>query len=249
MGHGHGAPPDEGRGVSQVHAVSSEPVGLATHGLDLDRVGHRVPLRDALRRRYTGRYPIDPFGGDPLVQDFAVPTAELAVSLDVENVERIPSSGPAVLIANRGFGLAEPAVLSVGVRRDLARRLRVVGLPEIPGLFRLGTKLGMIKGHAGDLRAVLRAGHLAAVPLGPTGLRCRAGALPPTELLTAVLGFRVIPVAVVPRGPLGLPARSWRVIVGEHLELDDAFGAGDPLGAAELAELARRAVQQLIDGR
>ncbi|MEZ5171718.1 MAG: hypothetical protein R3A49_13390 [Acidimicrobiia bacterium] len=235
--------------MSPVHAVASEPVGLATHGLDLDRVGHRVPLRDALRRRYTGQFPIDPFGGDPLVQDFAVPVAELAVSVDVENVENIPSSGPAVLIANRGFGVAEPAVLSVGVRRDRSRRLRVVGMPELPGVFRLGTKLGMIKGHAGDLRAVLRAGHLAAVPLGPTGLRCRAGALPPTELLTAVVGYRVIPVAVIPEGPLGLPARSWRVIVGEHVELDDVFGAGDPLGAAELAELARQAVQELIDGR
>ncbi|MCZ7529922.1 MAG: hypothetical protein M5U31_06015 [Acidimicrobiia bacterium] len=53
----------------------------------------------------------------------------------------------------------------------------------------------------------------------------------------------------MPVAPLGLPLRSWRVIIGEHVELDDVFGAGDPLGAAELAELARKAVQNLLDTR
>ncbi len=249
MGDGHGVAPHEGGGVSALQAVSPEPVGLATHGLDLDRVGHRVSLADAVRRRLSGRFPIDPFGGDPLLQDFIVPSTELAITVQVENVERIPSSGPAVIIANRGFGIAEPAVLTVGIRREMARRLRVVGVPELPGLSTLLEKLGMIKGLAADLSAVLRAGHLAALPLGSTYLRSRAGALPPTELLTAVLGYRVIPAAVVPTAPFGLPLRSWRVIIGEHVELDDVFGAGDPLGAAELAELARKAVQELLDTR
>lgn len=223
--------------------------GLSTHGLDLDRVGHRVGLRDAIRRRVTGRYPVDPFGGDPLFQDNLIPTVELAVSVRVENAERIPSSGPAVLVANRGFGVSEPAVLTVGIRRECARRLRVVGAPELPLVSPVLGKLGMVKGLASDLRAVLRAGHLAALPLGPTGLRTRAGALPQTELLTAVVGYRVVPVAVVPEGPLGLPVRSWRVIVGSHVELDESVQPGDPLAAAELAELARAAVQDLLDHR
>ncbi len=230
-------------------APTSGAPGLSTHGLDLDRVGHRVGIRDAIRRRLTGRYPVDPFGGDPLFQDNLIPTVELAISVEVEHAERVPSSGPAVLVANRGFGITEPAVLTVGIRRECGRRLRVIGMPELPVVSPVLGKLGMIKGLPGDVRAVLRAGRLAALPLGPTWLRTRAGALPPTEVLTAVLGFRVIPVAVVPEGPLGLPMRSWRVIVGSHLELDESLQPGDPLGAAELAELARTAIQNLLDQR
>ncbi len=250
MGDGDTAPSDEGGRVTHLEvAPTTSTPGLSTHGLDADRVGHRVGLRESIRRRLTGRYPVDPFGGDPLFQDNLIPSVELAVSVEVENAERVPSSGPAVIIANRGFGIAEPAVLTVALRRECARRLRVVGVPELPMVSPVLGKLGMIKGLAGDVRAVLRAGHLAAVPLGPTWLRTRAGALPPTELLTAVLGFRVIPMAVVPEGPLGLPMRSWRVIVGPHVQLDESFQAGDPLGAAELAELARAAVQELVDDR
>ena len=236
--------------MTQISEVAPhEIVGLSTHGLDLDRVGHRVSLRNAVQRRLSGRYPIDPFGGDPLVQDFFIPTVELAMRVEIEHAERVPSSGPAVLISNRGFGIAEPAALSIGIRRELARRLRVIGVPDVPVVGSVLGKLGMIKGLASDLRAVLRAGHLVALPLGLTRLRAKAGALPPTELLTAVLGYRVLPVAVVPEGPLGLPMRSWRVIVGPHLELDEVFQPGDPLGAAELAEMARAAVQQLLDAR
>lgn len=237
--------------MSHLEVAPPEPgaSGLSTHGLDLDRVGRRVPLREAIARRLSGRYPVDPFGGDPLAQDQLVPVAELAVSVSVEHAERIPPSGPAVLVANRGFGILEPAVLGTAIRRESGRRLRVVGVPELPVLSGILGKVGMIKGMPGDLRAVLRAGHLAALPLGPTGLRTQAGSLPTTELLTAVLGYRVIPVAVVPEGPLGLPLRSWRVLVGPHVELDESFGPGDLLGAAELAEMARRAVQRLLDER
>jgi len=71
--------------------------------------------------------------------------------------------------------------------------------------------------------------------------------MPPIQLLVAALGYPVIPVAVRPGGPLGLPVRPWRVSVGEPLSIRATRGSGDPLAAAELAEAARENVQRLID--
>ena len=43
-----------------------------------------------------------------------------------------PTTGPAVIVSNRGFGVAEPAALGVAVQRASGRRLRVVGAPDVP---------------------------------------------------------------------------------------------------------------------
>jgi hypothetical protein len=100
--------------------------------------------------------------------------------------------------------------------------------------------------YQGDLAALLRAEHVAAIPLGNTWLRTGAGT-PPIQLLVAALGYPVIPVAVRPGGPLGLPVRPWRMAIGDPLPVRANRGSGDPLAAAELAEAARENVQRLLD--
>jgi hypothetical protein len=122
----------------------------------------------------------------------------------------------------------------------------VIGAPDAPLVGDLLRKLGAVMSYQGDLAALLRAEHVAAIPLGPTWLRTGAG-MPPIQLLVAALGYPVIPVAVRPGGPLGLPVRPWRVTVGEPLAIRATRGSGDPLAAAELAEAARENVQRLID--
>ncbi len=221
---------------------------LVAYGIDPDRAQPPEGPVATVRRRLDGRYPIDPFGADPQLQDLAGPLLELAVRVRVAHAERLPRSGAALLVCNRGLGLAEPAVLTVAARRECGRRLRVVGVPDLPLLGDLLHKLGGVGAYPGDLAALLRAGHLAAVPLGPTWLRRGVGT-PPLGLLVAALGYPVLPVAVVPGGPLGLPLRPWRAIVGEPLEIaapGGAVRAGDPLGGAELAEAARDGVRRLL---
>lgn len=220
---------------------------LPPFGIDVDRTGSLGSPATALARRLGGRYPIDPFGGDPQLQDALAPFADLLVRVTVEHPARLPARGPALLVANRGLGLAEPAVLATAVRRAVGRRLRVIGAPDVPILGDLVRKLGAVMAYPADLRAVLRAGHMAAVPLGPTWLRAGAGT-PPTGLLMAALGYPVVPVAVRPGGPLGLPLRPWVVRVGRPLALRAPRGSADPLAAAELGEAARDAVQTLLDG-
>jgi 1-acyl-sn-glycerol-3-phosphate acyltransferase len=218
---------------------------LPVYGVDPDRT-QTTDLLTVARRRFEGRYPVDPFGADPQLQDLIAPFVLAGLRVDVEHPERLPSSGPAVLVSNRGLGVVEPAALSVALRQESGRRLRIVGAPDIPFLGDLARKLGAIMSYANDLAALLRAEHVAALPLGPTWLRTGTGT-PPFALLVAALGYPVIPVAVRPGGPFGLPIRPWRVTVGRSLAVRAVRGSGDPLAAAELAEAARESVLRLLD--
>jgi hypothetical protein len=217
------------------------------HGVDVDRAGTREGLLARFRRRLGGRYPIDPFGADPMVMDLLGPAVRAVVRVRVLHGDRLPRTGGALLVANRGLGLLEPAALAVAVSQVSGRRLRVVGAPGLAVLGPMARKLGAVPDRPGDVAALLRAGRLAAVPLAPTWLRPGAGE-PPRPLLMAILGFPVIPVAVLPGGPLGLPARPWQVVVGTSIEMDIPARPGDALAAAELAERVRDAVGELIAG-
>jgi hypothetical protein len=169
----------------------------------------------------------------------------LGVRAEVEHAERLPRVGGALIVSNRGLGVVEPAALAVGVRKVIGRRIRVIGAPSMPVVGDFLRKLGALSPHPSDVAALLRAGHVAAAPLAMTWLRNGAGA-PPRDLLAAILGFPVIPVAVVPGGPAGLPLRPWRVIVGPIVETETDETPGDTLAAAELAERTRTAVRALL---
>jgi hypothetical protein len=217
------------------------------YGLDPDRASDPESLLDAFRRRIGGRYPIDPFGLDPQLCDLSAPLIEALVRVHVDGADRFPESGPAVFVMNRGLGVLEPTALAIAVRRHARRRLRVVGTPALPFVGGFLRRLGSVNGAPDDLSACLRAGHLVAVPLAPTWLRSGAGT-PPLHLMQAVMGHTVFPVAVKPGGPFGTAIAPWRVRIGAHIALDSSYAAGDPLGAAELAEAARAAVDALVAG-
>ena len=216
---------------------------LAGFGGDTDRA-QDTNVADVVRRRINGRYVVDPFGADPQLQDLVAPLFARTIPVRVTGAAHLPAEGPALLVTNRGLGVLEPTALSVAVRQECGRRLRVVGTIELPIVSDLLRKLGSVGAYPGDLGALLRAGHLATLPLGVTWLRT-GGGIPPTEILVAALGYPVIPVRVRPGGPLGLPLTPWRVHLGEPIRVG-VIGDRDPLSAAELAEAVREAVHQLV---
>jgi 1-acyl-sn-glycerol-3-phosphate acyltransferase len=218
---------------------------LPVYGVDAD-AAQDTDLATFVRRRWDGRYGIDPFGADPQLQDLVTPLFTAGVRVQVHGADHLPRTGPALLVANRGFGVLEPTVLAVALRQEVGRRLRVVGAPDVPVLGDLVRKLGGIMSYPDDLAALLRAGHVAAAPLGPTWFRTGAG-MPPTPLLVAALGYPVIPVAVRPGGPFGLALRPWQVHVGPALPVSGIRGSREMLAGAELAAAARDAVQTLLD--
>ena len=222
---------------------------LGFEQLEIDRIERAVSPVEALRRRFDGRYPIDPFGYDPQLVDLVSPVFSTAFRVDVTDGEHLPPRGPAVLIANRGFGVFEPAVLGIAVRRSVQRRLRIVGAPSAPGVGGVARRLGAISASAADLRSCLGDGHLVAVPLAPTWLRSGAG-VPPRSLMLAMTHVPIVPVAVTPGGPLGLGLHTWRVRFGSLVTLPDPYAPDDPLAAARFAEAVRDAVSDLLtEGR
>ena len=214
--------------------------------LDVDQIGASVPIATLLRRRFDGRYPIDPFGFDPQIVDLVSPLFRAAIRVEVEGGAHVPTSGPAVIVANRGFGIAEPAVLGIAVRRSASRRLRIVGAPAVSGFGGLARRLGAISASAPDMRACLNAGNLVAVPLAPTWLRRGAG-IPPRPLLQAMTSAPIVPVAVIPGGPLGTALGGWHVRFGPLVTLPDPYDPGDPLAAARFGEAVRDAVSELLE--
>ena len=214
-------------------------------GLDSDRVRPAPAWTTLVRRRVAGRFALDPFGLDPQLSDACAPMLERAVRVDVEGGEHIPRVGPAVLMMNRGFGVVEPTALSVAVVREVGRRARVTGAPLVPFLGTALRRFGAISSTAEDVHAALSSGNLVIVPMAATWLRGRAGT-PPLELLQSIMEFAVVPVAVRPGGPFGTAIAPWRVRVGPPVQLDPNVPAGDPLGAAELGEAVRRAVDNLL---
>ena len=212
--------------------------------------GDRVqPLESPLafaRRRFDGRFQIDAFGGDAQLMDLAGLVIALGVRVEIEHAERLPRIGGALLVANRGLGIIEPAALAMAVRLAVGRRLRVIGVPDAPVLGDMLRKIGAVGYRSDDVAALLRAGHLAAAPLASTWLRSGAGA-PPRELLAAILGYPVVPAVVLPGGPGPLPIRPWRVVIGPVVETSTDAVPGDTLAAAELVERTRTAVTRLLE--
>ena len=214
--------------------------------LDVDHIAGTLPAATILRRHFDGRYPIDPFGFDPQLTDLFTPMFTAAIRVEIEGGEHLPAKGPAALVANRGFGIFEPAVLGIAVRRVVSRRLRIVGAPAVPLFGSFARRLGAISASAPDMRACLRAGNLVAVPLAPTWLRRGAG-IPPRPLLQAMTSAPIVPVAVTPGGPLGTAIGPWRVRIGPLVTLPDPYDPGDPLAAARFGEAVRDAVSELLE--
>ena len=217
---------------------------VPNYGIDADRLLASDSLVDAVKRRYDGRYAVDEFGGDPHLQDLLLNPVVDRIRVNVRFGDRLPRLGPALLVANRSIGFAEPFVLTAAVHQRTRRRLRIVGSPNVPLLGTLSHKLGGIGSRAADVAAVLRAGHLTAAPLAPSWWGVRVGEVP-RELLAATMGFPVFPVAIRPGGPMGLWLRPWVVAVGEPLAPPAGTSLGDPLAAAELAEAVQHAIEEL----
>lgn len=215
----------------------------ATFGLDLDRVGSAEPLWTRLRRRMTGRFPVDAFGADPMLQDGVAGIVSWSGHLDVIGGDALPEIGPAVLVCGQGLGGSAALAVVQAVRQVVRRRARVVGYPDLPVVGGLARRLGAVRARPDDLAAVLAAGHLAVVPLA--GRRRLGGDRHAADLMTGALGHPVIPVAVT--GGRGFPGsvipRVRRVVVGAPLEPVPV--EGDRLSAAELAEAAAGALAAL----
>ena len=198
--------------------------------------------RSLLHRRLTGTYDVDPWGLDTDLVQALSPVWSLRYHLEVDHPERLPATGPALLVANRRLGASEPFVLARGVRSATGRHVRCVGVPDVAPVGSVLRRLGGVLARADEVAGLLRAGEVVGVLLD-RDVRHRAHAgLVPTELFAPAfdLGVPVVPVALVGREV----GRYWRVRLGTPVRHPAGRG---PLAMAELAERARTGVQDLLD--
>jgi len=212
----------------------------------IDRSRPSLGVLEVVGRHVDGRYPVDQFGADPQVQDLCAPILGQFVSVRVQGAEHLAELQAAALVCNRGFGLVEAAVASVGVRDAVGRRLRVVGAPDIPLVDTVARKLGVIGATSHEVRSCLRAGHVVAIPSSRTWFR-QASGVAPRSLLFGALGFPVLPCALKPIGPFGIPLQGWEMRIGSVIRLEAGdHPVGDPLAAAELATKVAAALDALL---
>jgi hypothetical protein len=197
------------------------------------------PRTGALRRRLRGFYDVDPWGLDHDLIELLSPVWSLRYGIDVD---RFPDYGPALLVANRRFGLSEPFVLARGVRLATGRHVRCVGVPDVQPLGSVLRRLGGVLARPDEVAGLLRAGQVVGVLLDrDIHQRAHAGAVPSPLFAPAFeLGVPVVPAALVGREV----GRVWRVRLGEPVAHPHGRG---PLAMAELAERARAGVQELLD--
>ncbi len=213
--------------------------------LDADRVSTPEPLIAAVRRRFMGRYPVDPFGLDPQVADFVMPVFAAMIRVQTSGGEHVPDRGPAVIVANRGFGVAEPTALGIAVQHATGRRLRVVGAPQMPIVGPLARRLGAIASTDDDVVAALHAGYLVGLPLSQTWMRTGAGALSPA-VAPAMAHAPIVPAAVQTVGRLGTVLGTWQVRFGPLVTLPETYDRDDPIAAARFADEVRHSVAAVL---
>jgi hypothetical protein len=198
-------------------------------------------LVQAMNRRRSGDYDVDPWGADPDWLDIFSTVAPM-LRVRIEGSDRLPASGGALLVTNRRIGIGEPIALAVGIRRETGRLARPVGVPDGRMLSPLVRRFGMIRSSASEIRSVLAAGNLVVVGL-TASLRREAGTVASDLLAPALdLALPVFPVATVGGELTG----SWRVHIGAAIAAPSSVRR-TPLAAAELADRARAGVQMLLE--
>jgi 1-acyl-sn-glycerol-3-phosphate acyltransferase len=208
----------------------------------LDPDLERNDLPSIIGRRLSGRFTIDEWGLDRDLLTAITPFVRARWGLRIEGAEVLPEVGPALLVHTRRIGISEPGVLAAAVHRSTGRPLRATGyFASLPGPFGpLARRLGAVPVGSADLRSLLRAGEVVALPLGREVRQpFHVGPVPATPLAAAlVAGAPIIPVAV-----LGVElGRWWTVRFGRPISTRRR-GVVDP---ADLADVTRQRLQSLL---
>lgn len=195
----------------------------------------------ALRRRLAGTYEVDPWGLDLDLVGALSPLLDLRWGIEVDNGERLPVDGPALLLANRRVGLSEPFVLARGLRLATGRPVRVVGAPDVAPIGPALRRLGAVLERPDEVAGLLRAGEVVAVACTRQLRGGRDVGNAPIDLLAPAVELRVpvLPVALV-GSEVG---RRWRVRVGRPAPCPTTRG---PLAVADLADAARAELRRLL---
>jgi 1-acyl-sn-glycerol-3-phosphate acyltransferase len=208
----------------------------------LDPDLERNDLASIIGRRLTGRFTIDEWGLDRDLLTAITPLVRARWGIRIEGADALPEVGPALLVHTRRVGISEPGVLAAAVHRATGRPLRATGyFASLPGpIGPVARRLGAVPVGSADLRSLLRAGEVVAMPLSREVRQpFHVGPVPAAPLAAALAaGAPIIPVAV-----LGVElGRWWTVRFGRPISTRRR-GVVDPI---DLAEATRQRLQSLV---
>ncbi len=187
--------------------------------------------------------PVDEWGRDARLIELLTPAARLRWDVSVGGVNHLPKRGGALLVTNsRRFSLS--AIYAAWALSDaLGRPVRFGGRPDIAPIGPLMQRLGGLLNKPEEIRSALRDGELVVVSTRGTRNPRHAGPVDPGLIATAVVtGTPVFPVASM-SSPMG---RAARVEVGPQIRPQRKRRGS--LAELELAEIAQRHIQRLLDG-
>jgi 1-acyl-sn-glycerol-3-phosphate acyltransferase len=183
------------------------------------------------------------------------PVFDAIVDLEVEGLDKVPASGPAILMINH-VAFLDPVMLIACVRRRIVPMSKIENL-ALPGVNLLIKLWGAINVRRGEVdRAALkqaiealRAGHLLL--MAPEGTRSKSGDLQEPHDGIAYVATRanalVIPVGIVGTPDIG---KNWkrgkrtrvRVTLGRPFYFETA---GERAGRQTLSQMTTEAMYQL----
>ena len=183
------------------------------------------------------------------------PVFNLIVHTQVEGLDNVPETGPAILMINH-VAFLDPVMLIARVPRRIVPMSKIENL-RLPGVNLLIRIWGAINVRRGEVdRAALRqaiealqAGHLLL--MAPEGTRSKSGELQEPHDGIAYVATRTNAL-VIPVGIVGTPdiARNWKQ--GRRTTVHVTFGrpfyfetAGARVGREALSQMTREAMYQL----
>ena len=204
-----------------------------------------MTLADVIRlpRSWYPADSVDEWGRDAHLIKLLTPAATLRWDVSVGGFRHLPKRGGALLVTNsRRFSLST-IYAAWALSSATGRAVRFGGRPDMAPLGPLLQRLGGLLADPDEISGALRAGQLVIVSAQGTRDPRHAGAVDPTLIGSAVVtGKPVFPVASMST-PFG---RAARVEVGPQVR--PRVRRRGPLAELELAELAQRHIQRLIDG-
>jgi len=193
--------------------------------------------------------------GQKIAMAFFRPIFNAIVDLEIQGLDKVPASGPAILMINH-VAFLDPVMLIAGIRRRIVPMSKIENL-QLPGVNLLIKLWGAINVRRGEIdRAALRQaiealkqGHLLL--MAPEGTRSKSGELQEPHDGIAYVATRtnalVIPVGIVGTPEIG---RNWKRFKRTRVYV--TFGrpfyfetAGARAGREVLSQMTTEAMYQL----
>lgn len=186
---------------------------------------------------------VDDWGRDPDFVGRVRLVSLLRWSVTVGGEHYVPTRGPALIVVNaRRFALA-PIYAALALGDAVRRPVRFVGRPDIAPAGALMQRLGGLLANLDELTGVLRSGEVVVL-----GASSKLGDRAVGEIDHHLVGAAVATGApVLPAATMSAPLRRGaRVEIGPRIR--PARRRRGPLAELELADQARAAIADLLDG-